>query len=332
MRVFRKITDIYLHLSILMINFDRVCYQKDFIMSYKRSFFPLATALLFCMSTSLKAALPDDYQSLSSDQKQIILWQNIEESHQNNPLPKLVKNDFWHVLKLLKGLFDLKPSFDYVSDEMPKKRVKIIHANGSVGKISFTATSGHPFTGLFKTGGIGLARLSVAKTPEDKDFVPGMAIKFLIPGQPSVNLHVMHSLEGQGANWNFFANIFSNQISHPTSFALKAIEKIFEWTKKPANELDVHQLAVWDNQGHEIENAQSPTKMLFIPSSNVANVIDPDSREDFRLSLEKIPYGPMYEVYGELNGVTYHIGTLHLDSPLLASDYGDLTLFFQHQR
>jgi len=42
--------------------------------------------------------------------------------------------------------------------------------------------------------------------------------------------------------------------------------------------------------------------------------------------------GPIYEVYGEYQGTEYHIGTLMLESALLASNYGDKKLFFQHQR
>lgn len=301
-------------------------------MKLKSIFLATGFSIFFGLSASVHAKLPDDYQSFSSEQKQTILWQNHYLSHLKTPLPKLVKNDFWHVLSLLKGLFSLAPSFDYVSDEMPKKRVKIIHANGSLGKIAFVAVGDHPYTGIYHTGGIGLIRLSVATTPSNDSFIPGMALKFLLPGQPSLNLHVMNALDGQGKNWNFFANEFSNHIAHPTSISLKTIEKIFEWTKKPANELNASHLAAWDNLGHKIDSPISPEKLIFKPAESVRNIIKPDSREDFRLSLMMIPYGAIYEVYGISDKVEYHIGTLYLESNLLASTYSDESLFFQHQR
>ena len=49
-------------------------------------------------------------------------------------------------------------------------------------------------------------------------------------------------------------------------------------------------------------------------------------------SLGNITEGALYEVYGILDDTEYHIGTLMLESTLLASNYGDKTLFFQHRR
>lgn len=292
----------------------------------------LLTVVCLGITLTANAQLPDNYQSLSSAEKQILLWQNIENNHDENPLPDMVQNDFWRVLKLIKGLFSLKPSFDHVSDEMPDSRVKIIHANGSVGKIAFIASADQPFTGFYHTGGIGLARLSVATTPSDDSFTPGMAIKLLMPNKPSVNMQVMYALDGQGDNWNFFAHSFSNKIDHPSGWTLKAIEKIFEWTKKPANEMNPAIIAEWDNQGNEIATPISPEQLSFKPSEAIEHIISESSREDFRSSLLTIPYGALYEVYGDYQGTKYHIGTLMLESSLLASQYGDETLFFQHPR
>lgn len=293
----------------------------------------IATTLLFFLISLISyAELPPNYQQLSSLEKQDLLWTEITKSHAQDPLPPLSGNSFYDVLAKISGLFKLNPSFDYVSDEVPAGRVKIVHANGSVGKIAFIPTNEHPFTGIYKRGGYGIARLSLATPPADNDFVPGMAIKFLIDNHSSLNLHVMHLLEGQSDNWNFFANDFSNQIPHPTGWVLKGIEKIFEWTRKPANDLPLWHLASWTSNGKFVEKPIYPSRIYFRPSNNVKNIIPADSREDFRLSLTQIPYGPLYEVYGDYKGQEYHIGTLMLESTLLASEYGDKVLFFQHQR
>ncbi|KTC84465.1 hypothetical protein [Legionella brunensis] len=288
--------------------------------------------IYFFANTGAYAQLPDNYQNLSAQQKQDLLWEEITKSHEIDPLPQLAGNSFREVLQKLKGLFNLALTFNHINDELPAGRVKIIHANGAVGKIVFIPAPNHPFTGIYRTGGIGLARLSLAIPPADNNYIPGMAIKILISQHPSLNLQVMNLLEGQKENWNYFAKDFSNQVPHPTSWTLKAIEKIFEWTRDPANELPLWHLAAWTSEGRFEGIPIFPERVYFRPSSLVRDLIPEDSREDFRVSFLQIPMGPMYEVYGESKGVEYHIGTLMLESALLASNYGDQKLFFQHQR
>ncbi len=278
------------------------------------------------------ALLPENYQSLGDEQKQIILWDNVYKSNNETPLPELAQGGFWAAYEKVKGLFSLAPSFDHQSDEMPEGRKKILHINGSVARVVFIPASGHPFTGIYHTGAIGIARLSLGTTPTDTSFVPGMAIKLLIAAKESVNLHVMNSLEGQKGDWNFFSRAFYNKISHPTDWLLSAIEKIFAWTKNPANELSVAHLSKVTRDGKSVNHPLSPEKILFEPSEAIKDIIEPASRIDFRLSLMDIPVGTIYEVYGELKGVKYHIGSLKLESKLLASEYGDNQLFFQHER
>ncbi|STX28545.1 Uncharacterised protein [Legionella beliardensis] len=297
-------------------------------------FWTLITSGLFYffVYSNVCAQLPSNYQELPASQKQDLLWNEITKSHEIEPLPELSGSSFKEVLDKLKVLFNLNPAFDHVGDELPEGRAKVIHVNGSVGKIAFVPTFNHPFTGIYQTGGIGLARLSLATPPADNNYIPGMAIKFLISQNPSVNLHVMNSLEGQQGNWNYFAKDFSNQIPHPTGWVAKAIEKIFEWTRDPANDLPLWHLAAWTTEGKFAGIPVVPEQLYFKPSSSVIHVIPEQSREDFRLSLLQVPMGPLYEVYGKYRGVEYHIGTLMLESVLLASYYGDKELFFQHQR
>ncbi len=296
---------------------------------YTLLLFPLL-CLLF--SVSCYAQLPKNYQDLNAQEKQNLLWNEIQKSNSQDPFPALSGYSFTEILEKLCGLFNLKPSFDYASDEVPEGRVKIIHANGSVGKIEFIPSKDHPFTGLYKTGAIGLARLSLATTPADDVFIPGMAVKFLIPHHESLNLHVIYRLEGQEKNWNFFANTFSNQVPHPTSWTLKAIEAIFEWIRSPSNDLPLWHIASWTNEGKFVSNVVFPERIYFKPSDRVNKIIAEDSREDFRKSLSQVSMGTLYDVFGEYKNKEYFIGTLMLESTLLASNYGDKTLFFQHQR
>lgn len=286
--------------------------------------------LLNCFTSY--AQLPSNYQDLSAQEKQELIWKEVLKSHDKEPLPPLVGNTFVQVLLKLKGLFNLSPTFDHNQDELPQGRVKIIHANGVVGKVSFIPVPNHPFSGFYQNGGVGLVRLSLAVPPTNSSFIPGMAIKLFISQNPSVNLQVMNLLEGQKENWNFFAKDFSNQIPHPTSWTLTAIEKIFEWTRSPANDLPLWHLAAWTSEGRANQLPVYPERLYFNPSSQVINIIPEDSRRDFRVSLLQIPTGPLYEVFGIYRGKEYHVGTLVLESQLLASNYGDNKLFFQHQR
>ena len=299
-------------------------------MIYFRKLFILMVLIIGSFNTNAK--LPEQYDTLPNEQKQDALWDEINKSHLGNPLPVLNNGGFWEALEKLKGLFNLSPTFDHFGDEVPNGRVKILHPNGAVGKIYFKPATGHPFTGIYQTGGIGLARLSLATAPSDTAFIPGMAVKILILNHPSLNLHVMNSLEGQGDNWNFFAKDFSNQIAHPNTWTLKAIEKIFEWTRSPANDLPLDHLAYWNDQGAAIAQPVAPERLYFRPSESVKNVTPASSREDFRASLAQINVGSLYDVYGEYKGTEYYVGTLMLESTLLASEYGDKQLFFQHQR
>lgn len=296
----------------------------------KKFFLSCLTGLV--LASPIKAQLPDNYQALSGIEKQTLLWNEVQHSHDEDPLPELKSGGFWAAYEKLTGLFSLSPSFDHVSDELPAKRTKILHPNGSVAKIRIVPHSGHPFTGLFKTGTVGIARLSLATSPSDDSYIPGMAVKFLMNDRSSLNIHVMNSLEGQGSNWNFFEKAFSNKIDHAHSFVLKAIEKIFNWTKSPANELFLTELATWDNMGDPVDEVIVPEQIYFVPAESVKHIIIPESREDFRVSLERIPMGAIYELHGVYQNKDYLIGQMELESPLLASHYGDEVLFFQHQR
>ncbi len=301
-------------------------------MRHYLSLIAAGSLIYLSLHSNVHAQLPEHYVEMTAIEKQTLLWNQVTQSHEENSLPEISGTGFSGVLEKLKGLFNLSPTFDHNSDELPEGRIKILHANGSVGKIAFIPGANHPFTGIYKTGAIGLARFSLAAPASNDSYIPGMAIKFFISQNSSLNLHVMNRLEGQKANWNYFAKDFSNKIAHPTSWTLLAIEKIFEWTRDPANNLPLWHLAAWTSEGKSNELPVYPERIFFTPATEVQELIPANSREDFRTSLLQVPLGPIYEVYGMYQDQQYHIGTLMLESRILASDYGDKNLFFQHQR
>ena len=161
-----------------------------------------------------------------------------------------------------------------------------------------------------------------------------MAVKFLIDGQASLNIVVMNSLEGQGSDKNFFARNFSNKIDPPKSRALWLLSKIFEFARKPANDLPISHLAQQHQDGARVPRPRSPKQLVLKPSAHITTFIPSDSQEDLRDSLRSIPAGTvLYEVYGlNENGRETYIGSLQTESEFISSRYGDKKLFFQHKR
>ncbi len=289
--------------------------------------------IIYLINNGAFAKLPDNYQSYSAQKKQSLLWKNISDSNQKEGIPTSTSSSWGGVIKKLKVIFSLGKTFDHTSDEMPIGRDKIIHAQGSVAKFQFIPSlNNNPFTGMFKTGADGILRLSLAVSPTDKSYIPAVALKFLIDKRSSLNIVAMYSLEGQGSNWNFFANSFTTKIDNAKSFKLKIMEFIFERTHNPANDLPVNHLAMWNRNGSKVLKPLGPKMLTFKPVKKISSIISRNSRIDFRKSFLSIPVGPLYEVYGLYDDKEYHVGTIVLSSSLLASDYGDKKLFFQHQR
>ena len=287
--------------------------------------------IFFNMQTSF-ATLPSDYESLTKEEKLGLLWNQIDGS-QWNELPALNNQGWSSLLKNIGALFSLNKSFDHTSDEIPEGRPKFIHTYGSVVQVSFVPTESTQFSGMYAKGAMGLARLSLAASPEAIPYTPGMAIKFLVDGKPSVNLHVMNSLNGQDDNWNFFEKTFSNKIDPAEGFVLKILEKVFERARKPANDLPVDHLARIYQDGSQVDSVVAPERLLFKPTANVRSMIDPSSRADFREHLNSIPAGTkLYGVYGVLRGKQTKIGHIVTESEMVSSQYADKTLFFQHKR
>ncbi|GAV04485.1 hypothetical protein RvY_14755 [Ramazzottius varieornatus] len=104
---------------------------------------------------------------------------------------------------------------------MPTRRPRVVHTYGTVCKVELIIYPNSSYTGIFQSGGIGLARLSMAKLTR-KSFIQGLALKIFIDGNPSQNLHVLSSPDGQYPDRNYFAKSailrsFRNIIPQATS-------------------------------------------------------------------------------------------------------------------
>jgi hypothetical protein len=290
----------------------------------------------------LSAPLPADYPAWAASQKQGYLWQERILRSRYGQLPPLRKID-------VIGLFltALRAKMDRLSDQAPPGWRKAIHAHASVAKIAYIALNSPPFTGLFKGGDYGLLRLSVTGDPKDRGFAPGLAIKFFVDGQPSVDVSALVSLTGQGKNYNFFANEFSNIVPVVNEFGPKFINLIFSRVTRYPTKLDLKALALFDQQGQAEPNPQYPEQVFLVPNPALQFPETPD--HDFREDLATIPAGTtLFSVYAALpnpnptpvtdaEGQTrrqqaQQIGEIKTTSEFVASAYGDSQLFFRHQR
>lgn len=288
----------------------------------------------FFLATLTYAELPQNYLQLPAKDKQQILW-NKTAAKQYQELPPIPAGGWGSVLTKIKSMLTLNETFDHHSDEMPATRGKnkVIHSSGSVAKIFFQANENSPFTGVFQTGAYGIVRLSVAASPESVgSFTPGMGLKLLIDGQQSVNVTVMYSLDGQGANTNFFANNFSNRIPEPKSLTLKILKQWFSLFVDDPLVLSVDHFAAVEADDRKVENPVIPYQLIFKPTTEVQ--LSANSKNDFRIDLKTIEPGKtMYQVLAKANAndQPFEIGKIILISKLIPSEYGDHQLFFQHR-
>ena len=289
---------------------------------------------------------PPDYESWLAVDKQNFLWEQGILSSQYDRLPPLKKID---VLGLF--LTVLRTKMDRLKDRSPRKWKKAIHAHGSVAKIRFIATPDSPFTGLFKGADYGLMRLSLTGDPSDRGFAPGLAIKLFRDGKPSANFSALVSLIGQGDDYNFFANEFSNIVPVVNSFGPRFINFIFRRVSKYPTKLYLQDLAEIDRQGERESKPYYPYQIFLVPNPQIQF---PSTPHDFRDDLATIPaHTSLFSVYAvtpeqvgdktarravstiDKSGYRQKaqlIGQLETTSQFVASFYGDSLLFFRHQR
>ena len=265
------------------------------------------------------AELPENYSRLSAQEKQEILWENVNQ----NPYEKLATQSisFWEKISHFLGTEN-----NLQSDERPQGVKPLIHRYGSVAKVRFTSSNRtSPYTDIFRTGAPGIIRLSLAfprSNPETDAYLPGLALKLLVDGNsPSLNFFAIESQDGQliegtqEPDRNFFANDLSTLFTHPRSYFARTMSLFFG---KNSVETQV------------LEQTRVPKEIIFKPTLDVTFLIDPTSHGDFRSELAQVfPGKTLYEVFGREDGINEtRLGNIVLESPLTASAYGDNQLSF----
>lgn len=280
-------------------------------------------------------SLPPDYQQRSAAEKLDLLWKNINaDPYPEGALPTRVPGALGR-LKLFSVDFN-RGSFEHASDELPPDRPKLVHTYGTVACVSCKITEKHPYTGIFRTGGPALLRFSDA-TGGGK-FTPSLALKFLVEGRPSVNLLALPTAQRKPDDLDVFTSVYANATHPAGSFDAKLVQRSFQKAAKAmggtrlyAVYLPLHHIAEVHPDGSTPSAPEVPDRVEFHPTQEA--VAAWSAAGDFRASLARIPAGTRLftlRAAAKIDAQAEPIGEVTLDSPWIASRYGDERLFFQH--
>jgi hypothetical protein len=308
----------------------------------------LLIGTLLLSQTIWSASLPKNYETLEACKKQEVLWSKIKSS-KHEKLPKYKKMGLTTILKM--GVQKMTKKVKTVSDVAPKDWKKHLHQKGAVAKVKFVASPESQFTGVFKGAECALLRLSLTFRPTKKRGVaPGLALKFLRKGVESANISALYTLSGQEQEFNFFKNPLSNIVPIGSSFGQKIVHNIFERVTDYPEQLGVSDMASKGVNGMTVSSVSSPRQLFFVPNEDIARTISSD-KHDVRKDFLEIPSGTsLYKVYSaspskkNFNYYDYTqedikkflaeahlIGTLVTTSEFIASEFGDVGIFFKHQ-
>ena len=272
----------------------------------------------------------DEFRDGAARQKQDALWELISAAPYR-PLPSARVTNSQTMRRLAKRAF-LREAFEKDDDVRPP-RAKAFHTYGTVAKMRFEADGEHPFTGIFDTGGVGFVRASLAVGMPG--YSPAAAFKFMLDGpHPSQNLLVHQSLDKQ-ASRDFFERAPTNHTLEPGAFPNTLMLPLLRfWLSRISHPIELQRLdhlAVVTNDGTEVKQACAPELVYLYGTEEVRN--DPASTADFREILADIPAEtPLYRMYGKASPAAekVYIGSITLESPFVASEFGDHILAFQH--
>lgn len=296
-----------------------------------------AIAALFCAATFATHA-PE--KSALAEEKHNYVLQMIEQTIYET-LPKHKNVD----LKLIQILnpHHLAGAFE-AGEVMPKGRQKVLHEFGTVVAVRFNAIkSALGLSGIFSFGSqYGLLRLSLAVKPKQKSeikFTPGIALKFFVDADDSVNIFALPSLDGISTT-DLFSENYVTALPEPKPSFVGAIgAHQFERGEEIAGFEDCTILALTNDHvaqtgEHGEKNVVvTPYSLIFAPSVYAKSLLH-DREGDYRELLNGKGNGEtLFEVYAVMtkgDALGHHIGSIVATSDFVASKYGDKKLRFAH--
>lgn len=315
------------------------------------------------MSQRTYAALPGNYERQTAAVKQGQIWKALRDTpYEAGCRPS--SGLFLTAFAAASTVPNLKVTLERSSDELPAGRRKMLHPFGAVATFDFVkdpSASSAGFTGVLDAKGPvvkGVMRASLGGDPNVLGFTPGVALKFLVDGRPSVNVVVMDSLMGQGGDKNFFRKPFTNELPEPHS-GLSRNAGFLEWAKADAfalannlllipalargpeertpNFLRVDHIARVTPDGNAVPEASRKAAshlVLRAPAWLVQWWDRPEhARVDYRDMLAALSAGTdLYEVYAKAGASSreVRVGTIKTTSQFMSSTWGDYRLFFRH--
>lgn len=296
-----------------------------------------------------ESQLPADYERRDAKAKQDLLWKMVSTDEYcgaagtaeramdyaaNGCLEKLPTGGAGYAIQAIKSLFRLNTTFDRSSDELPKGRHKIFHPFGSVAKAQWVPAEGSPYTGMLASGAP--IDVIVRLAPGGGgSLIPGIATKFLVDGQPSVNTMAIQDFDGS-KDPNYFHAVPSNVVPPAKSFLVRGASQIFKIVKSEPNHLQLTHLASITPRGASVAAPRTPYQIQYRPHAGVAEKFGNERNLDFRVALRDIPPGTViYDVYArpsESDPNYVKIAEIKTGSWIVASGRGDYQLFFRHFR
>jgi len=233
-------------------------------------------------------------------------------------------------------------AFDDQWDVMPTGRSKVIHAQGVMCQFELEVQSNSPFTGVLSPGKqSGLIRLGSASSldglhpPHVPTIFPGFGIKFLRSGVRSANWVSLRQT-GPGGSYNFFDSAFSNHVAPDQ--ALINLGK-FQQASGCIDSVGLSDACTYTQAGEKVDKPVFPFELWFEPTGSVSFADTKKSNSDLLAELAGIPDGSeVFSVHAFMSpadkkqGKQTTIGKLTSKGTCHQSKFGDLDLFFRHQR
>lgn len=293
---------------------------------------------------------PAGYVSWPAADKADWLWQRIEESiYSPTDRPPLAPPPLGQLGRAL-GVVrrsGLRVTLERSDDLMPSGRPKVIHRQGAVAMASFVIDDHSAYSGILAPAdesAVGVVRMSLATPPgPTRGIVPGLAMKILVSGEPSLDLLAMQHTNGQGHD----VDLFSNTMTHDLFDTHKYLRRgqrlmgiLFARVSKQPRRLSIDHFVRWQADGTEVpsEARHRPHRLIFVPSREVRNHFDRyPAGTDFRTVLSDIkPHTTLYSIEAEERNAssassTQVIGRIIAATGFVSAEVGD-NLFFRHMQ
>lgn len=145
----------------------------------------------------------------------------------------------------------------------------------------------------------------------------------------------MFSVDGQDS-WNYFKNDWVNHIPKVQTKALYPMLLKFYTETYYIQAVGLSEMASIDQHGNVEDSPVFPFSLRLVPSTRLQ--WSDDYTVDIIEQLKGIPANmDIWTIYGldapeELGGVEHKIGTLVTKSAAVTSNFGDVSMYYRHQR